>query len=135
MKPIRVWIIEDNESDVYLISLALEKTALPLEITIIPDGEDAMGRLEACASFASPPPDLLLLDLHLPKTGGADILKAVQASQALARTCLAVTSSLPRLDDRIRLRPSDSYIPKAPDLNEFIGNIQTWVSRCTEKVA
>ena len=126
----RVWIIEDNAPDVFLINMALERTKLPFERTVMSDGEDAMRNLERCAAGTLPPPHLMLLDLHLPKVQGADLLGMVQGNALLARTCLAILSSLPEPVTGVHLRPSDRYIQKSPHLNEFVARIVAWVNIC-----
>jgi len=127
MKPVHVWIVEDNAPDAFLMSLALRKTNLPLEFTTMTDGEHAMRNIASCNGGHLPEPVLVLLDLHLPRISGAEVLKAVIESPSVSKARLALFSSLPTLHDGIKLRPSDRYIRKSPHLNEFLGEIVNWV--------
>jgi CheY-like chemotaxis protein len=127
MRLLHAWIIEDNAPDAFLMDLALRKTNLPLQCTTIADGELALQNIEWCAEGRVPPPALLLLDLHLPRISGGEILKAVSASPKLSETRLALFSSLPALQNGIQLRINDRYIRKSLHLDEFLNQIITWV--------
>lgn len=131
MRAIHFWIIEDNAPDVFLVNMAMEKAQLPVMTTVITDGEDALTKLASCGDTL-PAPDLLLVDLHLPKTSGAELLRAVQKHPLVSRSCLAVFSSLPAPSPEVVLRPTDRYIQKSSHLEEFVTRIVDWASSCTK---
>jgi CheY-like chemotaxis protein len=135
MTNMHAWIIEDNAPDAYLIQMALEKTELPVSPTIIDDGEEAMRQMHACIAGEVPAPDLMLLDLHLPKASGNQILRVVHQNHPLSRACLAVMSSLPASEHAVPLRPTDRYIQKSPHVREFVGNIIDWTLHCVKRAA
>ena len=74
----RILLVEDNDADVYLFRKALEAADLKFELTVAQDGAEALAfvRREGTRSV----PDLVVLDLNLPKDGGIQVLKAIRES-------------------------------------------------------
>ena len=134
MNPVHIWIIEDNAPDAFLMDFALRKTKLYIELTTMMDGEHATKNIASCNAGLLPQPDLLLIDLHLPRISGMDVVKAAVSSPAVSQARLALFSSLPALPHGIELRPTDRYIRKSPHLNQFLGDIVSWVMECAPDV-
>lgn len=79
---IRIFLAEDNDGDVFLVRRALEKHGLPYEMVVARDGEEALRLLEvAGASGSEPAPELILLDLNLPRMDGAQLLHRIRKSK------------------------------------------------------
>lgn len=120
---VRVLLVEDNAGDAYLFRKALEEADLNFALTVIDDGHQALAFVSGDAEYAGDPlPDLVVLDLNLPRHGGDEVLKAIQQSRRFEGVPVVVTSSSPWPP---RLTESESsriarYIPKPPDLDAFL---------------
>lgn len=75
--------VEDNHADALLLEEAFRELRYDVELLVIPDGEQALRYLQIKASADVPPPDLILLDLHLPRHSGAELLAFLRATPAL----------------------------------------------------
>jgi CheY-like chemotaxis protein len=118
--PLSIVIIEDNPADVWLIQEALRHSGLPHETRVIEDGEEACVFLEQC-STGSALPDVMILDLNLPRVDGASILSMMQ-SEGLGRVPVVILSSSKAPND-IALganRENVVYIIKPNDLDAFL---------------
>jgi two-component system response regulator len=119
----RILIIEDNPGDVELIRMALEFAGIDCEVKVIDEGEGAMAYVQGQRNSAAERlPDLVLLDLNLPKHGGLEILEAMRGNQAFARVPVTVLSSSSSRRDRAKIEGFNiaMYITKPPDLEEFL---------------
>jgi two-component system response regulator len=119
----RILIIEDNPGDVELIRMALEFADIDCEVKVIDEGEGAMAYVQRQRySDAERLPDLVLLDLNLPKHGGFEILEAMRGNQAFAGVPVTVLSSSSSRRDRAKIEGFNiaMYITKPPDLEEFL---------------
>lgn len=97
--PIRVLLVEDNEADAYLTRETLEAGKLRVEITVVVDGAEAIDYLRHKAAAPDEIPDLVLLDLNLPRMDGRQVLGAMRDDPALKRIPVVVlTSSDAELD-------------------------------------
>ncbi|WP_300545277.1 response regulator [Maricaulis sp.] len=80
-----ILLVEDNEDDVFLTKMAFEDSGFDSRIHVVSDGEKALDYLYRRGEFAGmAPPDLILLDLNLPKLNGIEILERIKADDALA---------------------------------------------------
>lgn len=78
-RPVRILLIEDNPGDADLIQETLEEGTLPVQVTVAMDGTQALPYLRAQAPFESAEhPDLILLDLNLPKMDGRQVLTEIK---------------------------------------------------------
>src|SRR5687767_14124744 len=114
----RIWIVEDNNADVFLIELALSRIGFPFEKTIVGDGERAVRMIRACQEGLLAVPDMLLLDLRLPKRDGKEVLQAIQANPVFAKAGVAIFSSSPD-----GFTPDDhkvTFIQKPAELEAFL---------------
>lgn len=84
--PVEVLLVEDNPADVELIHVAVSDAGLPHRLLVVPDGESALAYLRA----AERPPQLLLLDINMPRLGGLGVLQALRDEGRVIR---AVTFS------------------------------------------
>ena len=89
--PPQILLAEDNAADVALVRQAFEEHGVDCGLSIVRDGAAAIGFIERLdADRREPPFDLLLLDMHLPKRGGADILKRLRSTERYAQTPVVV---------------------------------------------
>jgi CheY-like chemotaxis protein len=119
----RILLVEDNEADIYLLRLALKEAALDVELTIIKDGADALAFARQQGKYAGiPAPDLVVLDMNLPKNGGAEVLEALRRNMHLSKVPVTVmTSSASPVEQLSAKRLGvERYITKPPDLEDFL---------------
>src|SRR5690348_4922584 len=90
--PYRILLVEDSEADVYLMRKALESAALNFELIVIEDGAEALAYARDDFSEDSRP-HAAVLDLNLPKSGGAEVLQALRENKGLAALPIVVLTS------------------------------------------
>ncbi|HEX5431654.1 MAG TPA: response regulator [Bryobacteraceae bacterium] len=119
----RVLIIEDNEADVFLIQRVLEATELPLAFSFVHDGQEAIRFFdEADNSPERPCPELVILDINLPKKQGGDVLKHMRNTSrcAMAHVIAVSTSDSPRDREQMSQLGADAYFHKPSEFDEFM---------------
>ena len=94
MKPIDVLMVDDNRGDVVLVEAAIEKAALPYRVSIASDGVEAVEFLHRRGQYAAAPrPELIMLDLRLPRKNGCEVLEEIRLDPLLGRIPLVLLSS------------------------------------------
>src|SRR5262245_7160074 len=125
-RPIEILLIEDNSGDVVLIREALGAGART-NLSVARDGESALRRLRQLGDVTNAVrPDLILLDLNLPRLSGREVLAAIKSDARLRRIPVVVlTSSQAEQDvaDSYELH-ANCYVCKPLDLNEFVKAIR-----------
>lgn len=120
-RSLRILLVEDSPSDVRLIREALKGTPVPVQITIARDGVEATDYLQQADRGLATRPDLILLDLNLPRKNGREVLAEVKGSPTLRQIpVLVMTSS--RSDDDISTAyalNANCFITKPGDLEEY----------------
>jgi CheY-like chemotaxis protein len=121
LRSVRILLIEDSPSDVRLIREALRDSQLMVHISLARDGAEGMDHLEACKSGSAPMPDLILLDLNLPKKSGREVLDEVKHDPELKKIpVLVMTSSFDENDISSAYRlNANCYIQKPNTLAEY----------------
>jgi CheY-like chemotaxis protein len=125
-----ILLVEDNPADQELIRRALEKATMDKELRIVEDGEEALaylfrrGKYQAPAT--SPTPDLLLLDLNLPKVNGLRVLKEIRADSKLRPLPVLVLTTSRQEKDIIRSYAlgCNSFFTKPGGLDQLTGLVQ-----------
>jgi DNA-binding response OmpR family regulator len=123
-----VLIVDDNESDVFLIEEAIAGTRLPLTLYVAKDGEQAILFFDRTDAHPDLPcPSLIILDINLPKKQGGDVLKHMRLSRRCADALVIVVSTSDSVQDREQMRNlgADGYFRKPSAYDEFmkLGNI------------
>ena len=122
----RVLLIEDNPVDVHLINYALQEEATwPTETSVAEDGEEAIEYLLQQGSFANvSKPDLVILDLNLPKRDGIEVLQVIRTREELRMLPVIVLSSSSEdiINDKLRQAHvmSNCSLSKPIDADEFL---------------
>ena len=131
-KPTRVLLIEDNPGDVRLTQEAFQECRSRIHLDVAMDGEEAMRRLRGEGEFAGLPlPQLILLDLNLPRWNGKDVLKVIKTSERLRSIpviILTTSTSEPDVQECYELY-ANCYLNKPVDFGQFfelIGHIETF---------
>jgi CheY-like chemotaxis protein len=126
--PIEILLVEDNPGDVRLTTEALRDAKVRNHLTVASDGVEALAMLRREGRHAAVPrPDLILLDLNLPKKGGRDVLQEVKQDDALKHIPIVIlTTSQAERDivEGYRLQ-ANAYVTKPVDLEQFLKVIQT----------
>ena len=110
-------------SDVFLIRKALQKAGVNAQIHVTEDGEKTVRFLElGDVDPTAPCPDLILLDINLPRYKGADILRRLRAGRRSANALVLVVTSSNSLSDRDEMEAlgADGYFRKPSDFLEFM---------------
>jgi len=122
MRSLKILLVEDSPSDVRLIREALKDARVPVQIMVARDGVEATEHLKQSEQGRAVRPDLVLLDLNLPRKDGKEVLAEVKVSPNLKRIpVLVMTSS--HSDEDIAAAYSlnaNCYITKPGDLQEYV---------------
>jgi chemotaxis family two-component system response regulator Rcp1 len=119
---IEILLIEDNPADVYLIREAFKLGAIPKRLSVATDGEEALEVLFTNARR----PDLILLDLNLPKVDGRQVLEAIKSHGDLKQIPVLVLSTSDSERDVISAyeHHANCYLTKPGDLDQFLDIVQ-----------
>lgn len=122
MKAIRLLLVEDSASDVRLLKEALKEVGVPVQITVTRDGVEAMEHLRQVELGLTTRPDLVLLDLNLPRKNGREVLAEIKSSSRLKHIPVLVMTSSQAEDDinQCYALNANCYITKPGDLNAYI---------------
>lgn len=123
IKPVEILLVEDNEGDVGLVEEVFEEARIRNNIHVTEDGEEAMLFLHKEGRFSGVPhPDLILLDLNLPKKDGREVLEEIKADEDLKRIPVVVLTTSKAEEDIFRSYDlhANSYITKPVDFDQFI---------------
>ena len=132
--PVRIFLAEDNDGDVFLVCRALRKNNVPYQLILVRNGAEAFELLELTASNSGSRPDIFLLDLNLPKLDGAQLLTKIRQTETLRHTpVLILTSSdSPRDRNHVFELGADLYFRKPTDLTAFM-DLGRIISEAVEK--
>jgi len=125
---IKVLVVEDNPNDVAIIKRAMRKSEVTCELYFARDGAEALDFLYQQGDFEDAPrPDLILLDLNLPKIKGLEVLAKIKAEEHLRRLPVIVLTISEREEDMVKAYDSGaaSYMTKPVDSKDFERLIQT----------
>jgi CheY-like chemotaxis protein len=118
-----IMLAEDNPADVDMVRMALAKQALPCTLHIVSDGAKAIEMLESLETDAKTPPlHLLILDMHLPKRDGNDVLRSLRSIHRYARTAVIVLSgeNSPAMEQMAARQPATVYFRKPFTVDEYM---------------
>lgn len=135
VRPIDILLVEDNPGDVRLIREALRDGKLLNQLSTVEDGQQAMAFLRKQGSYAqASQPDLILLDLNLPRKDGREVLAEIKADPDLKRIPVVIVTSSQAEEDILRTYNlyANCYITKPVDLAKFVAVVKSvedfWVS-------
>lgn len=118
----QVWLVEDNEADQFLMREALGLEGLECKFQVSKDGESAISAIEAIDGGTLPQPDIVLLDLNLPRKGGARVLERIRRSRNCAHIPVVIVTSSESPTDKAQVSflGATRYFHKPLDLTEFM---------------
>lgn len=126
-RPMEILLVEDGLMDARVTIEALRGGGIQHRLTLIRDGEEALAFLHQSGHFArAPRPDLILLDLMLPKKCGVEVLTELRSDPLLKSIPVVVLTASDAADDRTRceLLEVDSYITKPVNLQKFLAVVR-----------
>lgn len=121
-------LVEDNPGDVRLTCEALTESKVKNNLSIVGDGMEAMEFLHRQGKYADAPrPDVILLDLNLPKKNGLEVLAEIKADASLKRIPVVIITSSEAEQDVLRTYDLhvNCYVNKPVDLEQFIKVVQS----------
>ncbi len=126
---IEVLLVEDNLGDVELTTLALEESKLSINLSIVGDGAAALDFLRhQKKKYANAPhPDLILLDLNLPKKNGHEVLAEIKVDDVLKRIPVVILTTSQAEEDILKAYNfyASGYIIKPAGFEQFVRAVQS----------
>jgi CheY-like chemotaxis protein len=125
--PIEVLLVEDDPGDVLLIQEAFQDNKLANRVHVVADGVEALAFLRAQGEYADAPrPDLVLLDLNLPRKDGREVLAEVKDDEDLRSIPVVVLTTSQAEEDVLRSYNlhANAYVAKPVDFDRFIGVVR-----------
>ncbi len=135
VQPIEILMVEDNPGDVRLVQEALRDSKIINRLFSVSDGQKALECLRKEGSYADAVrPDLILLDLNLPRKDGREVLAEIKADDDLRRIPVVIVTSSKAEEDILKAydHHANCYITKPVDLEKFVAVVKAiedfWVS-------
>jgi chemotaxis family two-component system response regulator Rcp1 len=122
-RPIEILLVEDNPADVRMTVEILKETKVRNTLTVAGDGKEAMDLLHRTGKYVQAArPDLILLDLDLPKKDGKQVLAEIKADPALKRIPVVILTSSKAEEDIVKSYNlyANCYVTKPVDLEQFV---------------
>jgi CheY-like chemotaxis protein len=123
MNLLQILLAEDNLGDILLVRQALDEHNVPHELHVVRDGEEALAFVAHMGEQNGVPcPDVMLLDLNLPKVDGEEVLSEFRKHPKCAHTPVVIITSSDAHKDRVRMKDLGiaRYFRKPSDLDEFL---------------
>ncbi|MDE2902262.1 MAG: response regulator [Chloroflexota bacterium] len=121
--PIEILLVEDNPGDVRLTQEAVREAKIRNTLNVVNDGEQAIAYVRRQGAYADRPrPDLILLDLNLPRKDGREVLQDLKSDPDLHRIPVVVLTSSAAEQDILRTYDlyANAYVTKPVDLEQFM---------------
>ena len=135
IKLITILLVEDNPGDVRLVQEIFREGKICNKLEVTRDGEEAMTFLHQKGTYKNAPrPDLILLDLNLPKKNGSEVLVEIKDDERLRRIPVVILTASQAEEDIARAynHYANCYLTKPIDLEQFIDVVQAiksfWLS-------
>ncbi|MBC8319292.1 MAG: response regulator [Bacteroidetes bacterium] len=127
-KPVEILLVEDNPGDVRLAKEALKESKVYNTLSTVEDGVEAMDYLYRRGKYSKATrPDLIILDLNLPKKDGRQVLNEIKLDESLKRIPVVILTTSKAEDDILKAYNlhANCFITKPLDINQFIKVIQS----------
>ncbi len=121
-RPLFILLAEDNSGDVFLVRQALAHHQIAHKLVTMSDGDQAATYLRSVEASEQPRPDLILLDLNLPKTNGHELLSLIRSEPRCSATPVIVITSSDSPKDRQKSAElgANHYFKKPFDYDDFL---------------
>jgi len=127
MRELHILLVEDNEADIFLTNETLEDINIANKISVARDGKEAMDFLDKAAVFFTDKlPDIILLDINLPKKNGHEVLQYIKSKEGLTLipVIMLSTSSAQRDIDLAYENGASGYLVKPLEAADFLKQIE-----------
>jgi two-component system, chemotaxis family, response regulator Rcp1 len=127
-RPVEILLVEDNPGDVRLTREALREGKVRNNLAVAVDGVEAIAYLRKAGEYVNAVrPDLILLDLNLPRKDGREVLEEIKADPALRHIPVVVLTSSQAEEDIVRAYDlhANCYVTKPVDLDQFIRVVES----------
>ena len=127
MKPIEILLVEDNPGDARLTQEVFREGKLQTNLRIVADGETALEHLRRQGAYVKAiRPDLILLDLNLPKKSGREVLVEIKTDEELKSIPVVILTTSKAEQDILKAYHlhANCYITKPVDLDQFLGVVR-----------
>ena len=131
MKAFEILLVEDNQSYVSLMMEALEESQVPTNLSVVMDGGEAMAFMHREGKYIhSPRPDLILLDLNIPKKKGQRVLEEIKNDPNLKRIPVVIFTVSSAEQDILTSYNfhANSYIIKPRELDQFMAAVKSTIN-------
>lgn len=121
-QPVRILVVDDDPGDVLMIEEALEASGSPKHVDVVSDGQEALQYLRREGKHAEATrPDLILLDLNMPRVDGRQVLAEVKSDERLRLIPIVVLTTSKADTDILSsyTLQANAYVTKPIDLDEF----------------
>ena len=126
-RPIEILLVEDDPGDVLMTREAFEDYKIANRLTVVTNGEDAIAYLRRQGRFAdTPTPDLILLDLNLPRRNGREVLADIKGDASLRRIPVVILTTSDAEEDVIAAYDlhANAYVRKPVDFEQFVAAVR-----------
>ena len=120
--------VEDDDSIAFLLRAALDEIGASISVYRVSDGEQALAFLHKSGAYREAvPPQLILLDINLPKVDGWEVLEEIQRDETLRSIPVVMCSASPRREDRERALSSGArrYVVKPAKFNLWLDEVKS----------
>jgi CheY-like chemotaxis protein len=126
-QPIEVLLVEDDPGDVLMTQEAFQDYKIANNLSVVTNGEDAIAYLRKQGPYADvPTPDLVLLDLNLPRRDGREVLRDIKSDPALRRVPVVVLTTSDAEADVLASYDlhANAYVRKPVDFEQFVAAVR-----------
>lgn len=133
-KPVQILLVEDNPDDVAITRRALARSRVANDLHVVRDGQEALDFIFHKGALAEAPrPDLILLDVNLPKVNGMEVLQAIRQDERTTVIPVIMLTASDREEDVVKSYKlgSNTYIQKPVEFAKFLAALdvlgQYWI--------
>ncbi|HME55313.1 MAG TPA: response regulator [Candidatus Lokiarchaeia archaeon] len=128
LRPVDILLVEDNPADIRLTREALKENKMANNLSVVVDGIEAMNYLRKKGKYAkATKPDIIFLDLNLPKKDGREVLAELKQDKDLKRIPIVILTSSQAEEDILKTYNlhANCYITKPVDFDQFLKVVQS----------